>query len=465
MGLHVSLRRVTALLCAVLGTAMLALASAAGAATINVTTTTDEFDSGSRCSLREAIWSANNDSGAMADGCQVGSAGRDQINVPPGRFNLTRFNQAPMGVTAEDANLYGDLDVTGPTTIVHAGIRPAVIHASVFGERVFHTRAPGGVTLQGLTISSGHAASGSENRGGGILNEGSLTVRNSSLQENNAVFGGGLSTEGDSAATLINVTISGNDASEDGGGVSAETGGTVALRSVTVSGNRSDSDGSGGGDGAGLFASTSGGGGAISLRNTLVGGNTDSGGEAHDCAKLGGTITSLGQNMITNTNGCDYQRGTGDVLNRSAQILPRIDNGGPTQTHALKRTSPAINKGASCPSTDQRGVRRKIGGRCDIGSWELARCRGVVINKIGTGGPELLIGTPTADGILGLGGPDVIQGVDGNDGLCGGGGGDRLEGGLGSDQLDGGPGRDTCLPGRGLRGRPQSAVNCELPRR
>jgi Ca2+-binding RTX toxin-like protein len=169
--------------------------------------------------------------------------------------------------------------------------------------------------------------------------------------------------------------------------------------------------------------------------------------------------------MITNTNGCDYQRGTGDVLNRSAQILPRIDNGGPTQTHALKRTSPAVNKGASCPSTDQRGVRRKIGGRCDIGSWELARCRGVVINKIGTGGPELLIGTPTADGILGLGGPDVIQGVDGNDGLCGGGGGDRLEGGLGSDQLDGGPGRDTCLPGRGLRGRPQGAVNCELPRR
>ncbi len=465
MGLHVSLRRATALLCAVCAAATLSFASAAGAATINVTTTTDEFDSGSRCSLREAIWSANNDSTTLADGCQAGSSGRDQINVPAGRFNLTRFNPAPMGTTTEDGNLYGDLDVTAPATIVHTGIRPANIHSSLGGERALHTMASGGVTLQGLTVSGGGAFSGSENRGGGILNEGSLVVRNSSIQDNNAVFGGGVSTEGDSTATLINVTISGNDATEDGGGVSAETGGTVVLRSVTVSGNRADSDGSGGGDGAGLFASTSGSGGVITLRNTLIGGNTDSGGEAHDCAKLGGTITSLGHNMVTNTNGCDYQRGTGDVLNRSARILPLLDNGGPTETHALKKTSPAIDKGAACPATDQRGVKRSIGGRCDIGAWELARCMGVVINKIGTGGPELLIGSPTADGILGLGGTDVIRGVAGNDGLCGGGGGDRLEGGLGSDQFDGGRGRDTCLPGPGLRGRPQRVVNCELPRR
>ena len=464
MGFDASLRRAAAL-CAASGIALLAFAGPASAATINVTTTTDEFDSGSRCSLREAIWSANNDSNTLADGCQTGSPGRDQINVPAGRFNLTRFNPAPMGATTEDGDLFGDLDVTGPATIAHSGIRPAIIHASVGGERVLHTLAAEGVTLEGLTISSGGAFSGPENRGGGILNQGSLTVRSSTLQDNNAVFGGGISTEGTSTATLINVTISGNDATEDGGGVSAETGGTVVLRSVTVSANRADSDGSGGGDGAGLFASTSGAGGVITLRNTLVGGNTDSGGEAHDCAKLGGTITSLGHNMITNTNGCDYVRGPGDVLNRSARILPLFDNGGPTQTHALKKTSPAINKGASCPSTDQRGVRRRLGGRCDIGSWELARCMGVVINRIGTGAPELLIGTPTADGILGLGSPDVIRGVGGNDGLCGGGGGDRLEGGPGSDDLDGGPGRDTCRPGRGLRGQPQRVVACELPRR
>lgn len=446
---------------ALLGTicaAMLALVPAAGAATINVTTTTDEFGTGSRCSLREAIWSANNDSAASADGCQAGN-GRDRVVVPAGRFNLTR--SAPMAAdTAEDANVYGDLDVTGFVTVTHRGIRPAVVHSSTNGERVFHTIAAGGVTLENLTISSGGAFADGENRGGGILNEGVLRVRNSSLQHNNAVFGAGISTEGNSSATLVNVTISGNDATEDGGGVSAETGGTIALRNVTVSNNSADSDRSGGGDGAGLFASTSGGGGVITIRNTLVGGNFDRGGEAHDCAKLGGTISSLGSNMITNTNGCDYTRGPGDVLNRSARILPLQDNGGPTETHALKKTSPAINKGGQCPKTDQRSVKRNLGGRCDIGAWELARCSGVVINVIGTNGPELLVGSPTADGMLGLGDSDTLQGLAGNDGLCGNNGGDRLEGGSGRDSLDGGAGRDTCLPGPGAK----SLIRCELPR-
>ena len=168
--------------------------------------------------------------------------------------------------------------------------------------------------------------------------------------------------------------------------------------------------------------------------------------------------------MITNTNGCDYTPGPGDVLNRSAKILPLEDNGGPTATHALKKNSPAINKGGSCTKEDQRGVPRKLGGRCEIGSWELARCSGVVINIVGTDGPELLVGSSTADGILALGGPDVLQGTAGNDGLCGNNGGDRLEGGPGSDQLDGGPGRDTCLPAGSIPGRAQSVRACELPR-
>jgi Ca2+-binding RTX toxin-like protein len=149
------------------------------------------------------------------------------------------------------------------------------------------------------------------------------------------------------------------------------------------------------------------------------------------------------------------------VTNRNPRILSLLDNGGSTLTRAVRKTSPAINKGAGCPARDQRGVRRSIGGRCDIGAWELARCRGVVINRIGTSGSDRIEGTETADGILGLGGADLLLGLDGNDGLCGGAGGDRLEGGPLNDRLDGGSGRDTCLAGGGRN----SVVRCELPRR
>lgn len=439
--------------------AMLCLPGAAAAATINVTTTTDEFDSGSRCSLREAVWSANNDSTAMAQGCASG-AGGDVVVVPSGAFRLTRVAVAP-DTTAEDAGVYGDLDVTGPLSIVHRGVRPATITSNVDTERVIHAISPGGLTLDGLTISGGRANAGTENRGGGILNEGFLTVLNTTIRDNQATFGGGLSTEGTSTAILRNVTIGGNRALEDGGGLSVETDGSVSLSNVTVAYNGADSDGSGGGDGGGLFASTSGAGGTLTLRDSLVASNSDAGNEAVDCARLGGTITSQGRNLIGNANGCDYAAGPGDILNRNAILISLRDNGGPTATVALRKGSPAVNAGAGCTVTDQRGVKRRLGGKCDIGAYELASCEGRVINRVGTEGADLLIGTSGVDGFLALGGKDTMRGAGGKDGLCGGNGKDRLEGGAGADSLNGGAGRDTCIGGSGR----DSGRRCELPGR
>ena len=444
--------------------ACLALPGVASATTISVTTTTDELDEGSRCSLREAITSANSDANTEAEGCVAGD-GADRIVVPAGRFPLSRSGD-PFPTTSEDANVYGDLDVTSQVTIVHGGIRPATIDSLVSQERVFHIGPGANVVMTGLTVTGGNATAGSERYGGGILNEGALSVTRSLVEGNQATFGGGLASEGSSTATLVNTTVSSNDAEEDGGGVSSETGGTINLRSVTVSNNTADDDRNGGGDGGGLFASTSGGGGNITLKNSLIAGNHDGGQEAHDCARLGGgAITSLGRNMIGNTNGCSYNQGPGDVLNRSARILPLANNGGPTATHALRKTSPAINAASTGgPATDQRGVKRRLGGRPDIGAWELARCQGIVINLIGTNGPELLLGTDGPDGVLGLGSSDTLRGRGGNDGLCGGAGADLLSGGTGKDGLDGGGGRDTCQPG-GTRRQNKPSVNCELPRR
>jgi CSLREA domain-containing protein len=425
---------------------LLALPAGAGAATITVNTTVDELGAGPRCSLREAVWASNNDSGAQAPGCRAG-AGADTIRLPAGNFRLNR-QATPPAVTAEDAGIYGDLDIIDPVTIVHVGLRPSVVSTTIFGERPFHVLAGGtGARLERLVIDGGSVGAGV---GGGILNQGVLRVEASTILNGSASSGGGLANTAGSAV-LRNSTVFGNFADQDGGGIWVG-GGTVSLRSVTVSGNRTSS-----GDGAGAFVFSAGPPSQLLLADTMVAGNLDTGTEAHDCARIGGAITSLGQNLIANTNGCGYQRRAGDITNRSARIIELDDFGGPTPTVNLRRSSPAINAARGCPRTDQRGVPRGR-GRCTIGSWELAVCRGVVINSVGTNGPELLIGTSRADGFLALGGADTVRGLGGNDGLCGGGGPDRLEGGGANDRLDGGPNRDTCLPGGG-RNR---LFSCEL---
>ena len=437
--------------------AMLTGVSGSSAATINVTTTIDEFETGNRCSLREAVWSANNDSVASAPGCRAGS-GRDKVIVPSGTFNLKQKNRSPEPVEGgpvgevpafEDLGETGDLDLTAPVTVIHGGTNLATIDSRVSNERVFHVLSEG-VTIQGLTITGGQASEADDDHGGGILNEGGLTLRSSLLLRNSATYGGGLSTAGTSSAIVSNTTISDNGADEDGGGISVETGGTVSLRSATVADNLADADGSGGGDGGGVFASTSADGGVLDLRNSIVAANADSGDEADDCAKLGGTITSLGRNLLSNANGCEYEQGRGDIINRKAEMLPLRYNGGPTETHALKTISPAVNKATSCPPKDQRGVQRT--GKCDIGAWELSYCQGAVINRIGTEDADLLTGTTGRDGILGLGGQDTLRGIGGNDGLCG---------GNGPDVLEGGAGKDNCLDARAR----DTVVKCELPKK
>ena len=61
---------------------------------------------------------------------------------------------------------------------------------------------------------------------------------------------------------------------------------------------------------------------------------------------------------------------TGVNRESAAQAEPRADPDGPTQTIALRKGSPAINKAkrSTAPTKDQRG--RKRGRETDIGAFE-----------------------------------------------------------------------------------------------
>jgi hypothetical protein len=115
--------------------------------------------------------------------------------------------------------------------------------------------------------------------------------------------------------------------------------------------------------------------GTVALQNSILGANSDQGGQAGDCA---GVLLSQGYNLIQDTSGCTLT-GTSDIVGLPPLLGPLGDNGGPTPTHALLPGSPALDAGdpAGCRdsqgtllTSDQRGEPRPQGNACDIGAFE-----------------------------------------------------------------------------------------------
>jgi len=163
---------------------------------------------------------------------------------------------------------------------------------------------------------------------------------------------------------ITNSTISGNVAATEGGGVSAGSFGVKRFVNSTITANEAER----GGGILGPFVTTNL---PVELKGTIVAGNTarsPNPTNGPDCLFLTSESgTSLGHNLIGSDNGCDFGE-LGSDLGGSAGLEPLRRNSGPTDTHALRRSSKAIDKGPpDAPRKDQRGVRRQDP---DIGSYE-----------------------------------------------------------------------------------------------
>jgi alpha-L-arabinofuranosidase len=262
---------------------------------------------------------------------------------------------------------------------------------------VFH------VLLSGLTITNGLS---SDSGGGGIFNDGVLTISNCVICGNKTppcgllgcAAGGGIYNF--NTCAIINSTIWGNQGGGGGaiftssGGLSLVncticsnisyvnygaifSGGPVAMTNCTLVGNQANAaNGVGGIDASSQYPTT--------IANSIIAGNTALGSPGD----VSGPFTSLGFNLIGSTNGStgfglvgsQDQAGSATVP-LDPVLAPLQDNGGPTPTMAPTFFSPVIDQGKSFGTpTDQRGKPRPYdnlsipnaagGDGADIGAYE-----------------------------------------------------------------------------------------------
>lgn len=226
-----------------------------------------------------------------------------------------------------------------------------------------------------------------------------LGVIRSTVSNNFAAgMGGGI---GAIATTLFseNATISGNEASQGGGGIaylSGDGGGIVEgnVNSTTIASNRT------GGSGSNVLTDLT-----IGILSSLIADPQGTGpGAVNFLANPPDVIESLGFNLDSDgSGGLDAE---GDLSNIDPRIGPLAGNGGPVQTHALLRGSPAIDAGDdSLLETDARGFPRPQDGRAD----------GEARNDIGAFEADELILQANDDSFTIDAGPSVLLDVLAND--------------------------------------------------
>ncbi|MEZ4861597.1 MAG: choice-of-anchor Q domain-containing protein [Caldilineaceae bacterium] len=243
-----------------------------------------------------------------------------------------------------------------------------------------------------LTINSTTFAQNQGAQGGAIVSTGSaqLAIDDSDFIENRATIGNGGAisvTAQHGPITISKTTFFSNEASNresgSGGALAVGENGQVTLVNDTLVGNHAAGEASGGGHALYLQA-----GATVAATNSTIAFHIFDRGAAsinvaiwaeptaritlansilHD-SECFGPATDNGHNVASFAqNGCNITNVS------STAILDFYDtNGGRHITYQPRKNGPASDKidSALCPATDQRGISRPQGAKCDIGAIE-----------------------------------------------------------------------------------------------
>lgn len=315
-------------------------------------TNSNDFVCDLDCSLREAVSAAGNDPGT------------DNITMAANVFGTMDTGTSEITIFNQDVNIIGYPTLSADTLVISGGN----------SHRIFSIRQFSNVTFTGLTMANGNGVGGLNNGEGGafIATDSNFTLDRVILNNNTAVRYGAAYLINGNIGRIINSTIHNNQASDSCGALGvAGDGGIMQMANTTVTTNFAGTGALGAvcggiasslqirnstiafnrtsvGPGAGISTSSS-----LNIGNSIVSNNIAA--SNPDIHVFGfGSITSVGGNLVQNTNG--FPPGTfnqpGDQTGVDPLLMPLADNGGNVTTHMLTLGSPAINSGLNANAVD-----------------------------------------------------------------------------------------------------------------
>lgn len=325
------------------------------------------------CSLREAVHQASL------------NFGTETITFAPNVFGTLALGGSEILIQNHNVNIVGYPTLNANTLTVGGGNANRVFHlnnatVNILGMTVANGNAGAGfggailaennsnLTLDRMIVTNNFAAA----YGAIYLSGGTHRIINSTINNNSANTGLAIGVSG--TLNMANTTVSTNFDADGGTGVGAiYVTGTANIRNSTIAFNRLTN-----GTGGGIFVA-----GTLNIGNSIVANNIAA--ASPDIERSSGVITSVGGNLVQNTNG--FPMGTFAQTNDATGVDPLLavlaDNGGNVTTHLLMPNSPAINGGIngnavdpfdnSTLATDARGsgYNRISGGTADKGALEV----------------------------------------------------------------------------------------------
>jgi CSLREA domain-containing protein len=351
------------------------------AGTITVNSTADTTAHDAACTLREAI--ANVNAAAQANAtrdttggdCAAGTGTGDTIVFKlslPATITLTdaaldiegavRINGPTTGTLAVDGNgQAGVLSIVGdtPVTVADLTIQHGVgsLGGGVYNE--------GTLTLTRCTLS-GNAA---DEAGGAVYNLGSVTLSNCTLNGNSSFDGGAVYNDAEATATLSDCTLSDNSATNDaggGGGGAVYNDGTLTLANCTLNDNSAPNS-----DGGGLYSD-----GDATLTNCTVRDNfaaNDAGGGGiyNEGGLTLANCTLSGNSAYTGDGGGLYNQSSGEAtltnctVSGDASVSGQAGGGGVYNDGMLTLTNCTLS-GNSATDGDGGGLYNDTNGTATL---------------------------------------------------------------------------------------------------
>jgi hypothetical protein len=272
-----------------------------------------------------------------------------------GGLSVDANGAAGVGLAVTDSTVSGNT-TSGRGGGVRAvgGASATITRSTVSGNRATHTfrgvevaavvGLGGGIAAPDLTVvDSSITGNEAGSKGGGVAGR-SLVATGTTIADNVAgQAGGGLAVDGSTAGAHLDVTsstVSGNRA-DLGGGAYTEAVVPIRLTTSTVTANPAVT-------GGGLYSTTM----DLTAKGSIVAMNTGG-----DLAGAGNA--TLTRSLVQEPRGVTYVDAGGSVTGADPLLGPLADNGGPTWTTLPAPNSPVIDQGdAFGATTDQRGSAR-----------------------------------------------------------------------------------------------------------